>query len=78
MFEEDDEEIQGEKKWIVGGSSLAIDIGVDLVCCSMYGGLSEVWMCWICVLLMHVGPLKSYILALRGTSQASKGTARLV
>lgn len=41
MFEEDDEEIQGEKKWIVGGS-LAIDIVVDLVCCSIYGGLSEV------------------------------------
>jgi hypothetical protein len=31
-------------------------------------------MCWICVLLllMHVGPLKSYILALRETSQLAK------
>lgn len=77
MFEEDDEEIQGEKQSIVGGS-LAIDIGVNLLCCSVDVDLLEVWMCWICVLLMRVDPLGLYILARRETSQSSKGTARLV
>jgi len=77
VFEEDDEEIQGEKQSIVGGS-LAIDIGVNLLCCSVDVDLLEVWMCWICVLLTRVDPLGLYIFARRETSQSSKGTARLV